>query len=275
MILLSLLLERQGEGAELIARLARVQNLSLTRLAAASDVQKASLLRYCKRQPGGYLSEDARDRVLKELGWQNGGLTSRRVHIWELMDVDDAEFLLATALGGKARLSLLAQHGDTRRIAVGVWGNAPMIVATEYALDGTKDDPLTSHIAGSFGSAKLDIDSRALDAARQSPKAFFKMFGSPDDSLASKGSGTIEVPTGVQELLDLGFSHSELNDMAEDFLAMRCRREASEMQARYERFFQYAHAATPSKPTPVWLKTGLERTARDRVAELAKRPLLR
>lgn len=272
MILLTLLLERQAEVAKLITTLARVQMLSLSRLAINSQVQKASLLRYCKGQEGGYLSTDARDRVLKVLGWEKGGLTPCRVHVWQLNDAEDARFLLGTALERRARLTVVAQSGSTRRLAVGVWNEVPLVIATDYAPSETNSDPLVTEVAGSFEPARsADLDARALDAARQSPKAFFRLFG-PRDELSGIGPSA-DIPAGVRELLALGFSRDEINAMAEDFLSRRCRSDPSEMEARYERYFQSCGSVVPSSPAPDWLKRGIKMTARNRVTELAERRL--
>lgn len=274
MIVLTFLLERQAEAAKLIATLARVQRLSLSRVAINGGVQKASLLRYCKGQEGGYLSADARDRVLKVLGWEKGGLTLRRVHVWQFTDAEDARFLLGTALERRAKVTVSAQHESARRLAVGVWNEVPLVIAADYPPGETNSDPLVTEVAGAFEPARSDdLDARALDVARQSPKAFFKLFGPRDEVSPPEIAPPANVPAGVQELLALGFSQKEINAMAEEFLARRCRRDPNEMEARYERYFQSIGSVIPSSPTPNWLQRGLKSTARDRVAELARRRL--
>ena len=65
MLMLMLSARQDAELGELISTLARLQGLSANKLAIACGVQKSALLRFCKGQQGGYLSVDARERVLK------------------------------------------------------------------------------------------------------------------------------------------------------------------------------------------------------------------
>ena len=170
MLMLMLLMQRDAEIGELISTMARVQGLSANKLAIASGVQKSALLRFCKGQEGGYLSVDAQERVLKQLGWEKMALSRRRVHVWQLSELADAQFVFGRALQNSAMLSFLKLRstGDTARVAVGVAGNAPFIAFATYELPPASIDPMIANSAGPYRRA-LDklADTGEIEVARQ------------------------------------------------------------------------------------------------------------
>ena len=231
-MLLLLLMHQDADVARLISALARVQGISAYRLAAKCGVQKSALLRFCKGEQGGYLSVEARERVLTELGWERDGLSPARVHTWKIADLDDAHFLFGIALQSRAKVSFLRVEGSSHlRIAVAVAGDAPIIVSTTYAIPPTMDDPMISKSAGSYPPAEGTFaDLRVLETVGQSPKSFFKFFRKQPVLLPGK-VGTSH-PDDLGRLTDLGFTESEIDALIEDFLSMQCRVDPLAMRER-------------------------------------------
>ena len=277
MLMLMLAAGQDAELGELISTMARVQGLSANRLAIACGVQKSALLRFCKGQQGGYLSVDARERVLKQLGWEKRALSRRRVHVWEFSELADAQFLFGRVLQNSAMLSFLKLRGtgDTARVAVGVAGDAPFIAFATYQVPVATIDPMIANSAGSYrpASRKL-VDTGEIELARQSPKEFFKVFGQRTGSTATKADTPISVveSAAMQRLVDLGFAEQEIDDLAEDFLSMQCRVDPLSMRKRLKAQWQSQALFHPSS-VELALEPGLDRAVETYVAEMAARPL--
>ena len=277
MLLLLLLTGQDAELGELISTMARVQALSANWLATACGVQKSALLRFCKGQPGGYLSVDARERVLKQLGWEKRALSRTRVHVWQLGELADAQFLFGRVLQKSAQLSFLKQRGtvDTARVAVGVAGDAPFIAFATYELSPAVVDPMIANSAGPYRPALGKLaDPGDVELARQSPKAFFKVFGGQAGSVyavAVKPLSVVESPA-MRLLVDLGFAENEMNDLAEDFLSMQCRSDPLSMRTRLRAQWQSRALLHLSSVEPA-LEPALDKALDISIAEMTARPL--
>ena len=276
MLMLMLSAGQDAELGELISTLARLQGLSANKLAIACGVQKSALLRFCKGQQGGYLSVDARERVLKQLGWEKRALSRGRVHVWELSELADAQFLFGRVLHNSAMLSFLNLRGtgNTTRVAVGVAGDAPFIAFATYELPPAAIDPMMTNSAGPYHPAfgKLS-DTGEIELARQSPKAFFKVFGEQTGSayaVADTPISVVEWPA-MQLLVDLGFAEHEMNELAEDYLSMQCRSDPLSMRKRLKAQWQ-SRALFRLPSVELALEPALEKAVDTYIADMAARP---
>ena len=276
MLMLMLLMQRDAEIGELISTMARVQGLSANKLAIASGVQKSALLRFCKGQEGGYLSVDAKERVLKQLGWEKMALSRRRVHVWQLSELADAQFVFGRALQNSAMLSFLKLRstGDTARVAVGVAGDAPFIAFATYELPTAAIDPMIENSAGPYRPALHKLaDTGEMELARQSPKAFFQFFGDHTglaDAIANARVSVVESPA-TQLLVDLGFTAVEMNDLAEDYLCMQCRSDPLAMRKRLKAQWQ-PRGLPHLSSVELALERALDKAVDTYIADMAARP---
>ena len=276
MLMLMLSAGQDAELGELISTLARLQGLSANKLAIACGVQKSALLRFCKGQQGGYLSVDARERVLKQLGWEKRALSRGRVHVWELSELADAQFLFGRVLHNSAMLSFLNLRGtgNTTRVAVGVAGDAPFVAFATYELPPAAIDPMMANSAGPYRPALGKLaDAGEIELARQSPKAFFEVFGEQTASayaVADKPASVVESPA-MQNLVDLGFAVHEMNDLAEDFLSMQCRSDPLSMRTRLRAQWQSRALLHLSSVEPA-LEPALDKAVDTYIADMAARP---
>ena len=276
MLLLLMLMGQDAELGLLISTMSRVQGLSANWLATACGVQKSALLRFCKGQPGGYLSAEARERVLKELGWEKRALSRRRVHVWQLGELADAQFLFGRVLQNSAQLSFLKPRGtgDTARVAVGVAGDAPFIAFATYELPPADIDPMIANSAGPYRPASgMLVDTAKIELAKQSPKAFFKVFGQQTGSTSAEADIPISVVVSpaMQRLVELGFAEHEINDLAEDFLSMQCRTDPLSMRERLKTQWQ-SRGPLPPSSVELALEPALDKSIETYVAEMAARP---
>ena len=275
MLMLMLAMGRDAELGELISTMARVQRLSANKLAIASGVQKSALLRFCKGQEGGYLSVDAQERVLKQLGWEKMALSRRRVHVWQFSELADTQFVFGRVLQNSAMLSFLKLRstGDTARVAVGVAGNAPFIAFATYELPPAAIDPMIANSAGPYRPAFDKIaDTGEMEVARQSPKAFFQVFGEHTgsaDAIADTSASVVESPMHL--LVDLGFTAVEMNDLAEDCLSMLCRSDPLVMRKRLKAQWQ-SRALFHLSSVELVLEPALEKAVDTYIADMAARP---
>ena len=276
MLMLMLAMGRDAELGELISTMARVQRLSANKLAIASGVQKSALLRFCKGQEGGYLSVDAQERVLKQLGWEKMALSRRRVHVWQFSELADTQFVFGRVLQNSAMLSFLKLRstGDTARVAVGVAGNAPFIAFATYELPPAAIDPMIANSAGPYRPAFDKIaDTGEMEVARQSPKAFFQVFGEQTGSayaVADTPISVVEWPA-MQLLVDLGFAEHEMNELAEDYLSMQCRSDPLSMRKRLKAQWQ-SRALFRLPSVELALEPALEKAVDTYIADMAARP---
>ena len=274
MLLLLTLPGHDAEVGKLISTMARVRGLSANRLAATCGVQKSALLRFCKGQQGGYLSAEARERVLAELGWERGALSREQVHVWQIGALDDAKFVFGHVLQNGATLSFLKppSPGTAARVAVGVTDEVPFIVFATYDLARDAEDPMVSNSAGPYRpAAGMLADARALEIAKQSPKAFSKVFAGPRATVAEVATSVFETPA-IKRLLDLGFAEHEINDLAEDFVSMQCRTAPASMRKRLLAQWQ-ANEIFRSSPIELRLKPAFKSAVDIYIAEMAVRPL--
>lgn len=276
MLMLLTVLRRDAELGELISTMARVQGLSANRLAIACGVQKSALLRFCKGQQGGYLSVEARERVLKHLGWEKKALSRRRVHVWQISGLADAQFVFGRVLQSSARLSFLKQRGsdDIARVAVGVAGDVPFIAFATYELPVAAIDPMIANTAGSYlpASGKF-ADTGEIELARQSTKQFYDVFGEPTESTCAVAETPISVveSPAMERLVDLGFAKHEIDDLAEDFLSMQCKSDPLSMRKRLKAQWQ-SQALLDLSSVKTALEPALDKAVDTYIADMAARP---
>lgn len=272
-MLLLLLMDQEADVARLISTLARVQGISAYRLAEKCGVQKSALLRFCKGQQGGYLSEEVRERVLAELGWEKEGLSPARVHTWKIADLDDAQFLFGIALQGRAKVSFLRVEGSSQlRIGVAVAGDAPIIVSATYGIPPKKDDPMISKSAGPYRpAAGLFADLRVLEAVGHTPKSFFKFFRKQPVFQPGQVGTSLPDDPALGRLANLGFEESEIDALVEDFLSMQCRVNPLAMRERLKAQWkgQEIWHSSPDRPG---LAAAMEGAVDTYLGERAARP---
>lgn len=279
MLLLSLLLANTQDIANLITVMARVQRLSLTRLAAESGVHKSQLLRFCKQEQGGYLSDAARQRILETLGWNQTGLSVKRVHTWRVDDIEDARFLFKRALQSSAAISQVAGAGnDVPRVAIGVSGGAPLIVSATYRIESPCEDPMTADTRPLYSDARdLAAASRVdLSVAQRSPKAFFDLFGSGHTVPATAPANDSTHESPLKSLYSFGFSNEQIRELAEDFITLQCRQHPLVMTARLveKLLLDEMTGQTRMGDHAKGLRQQLESAAKDVIASSASRPFV-
>lgn len=273
MLLLALSLARDADVATLITTLAKAQKRSIASVAAESQVQKSALLRFCNRSSGGYLSQDARDRVLSALGWSRAGPSAERVHVWRLEEVAEARFLFQRALDGQARLSEVKQHDAQQgaRLFVGAAAGAPMIVSATYSEDAGVD-PLIADVGPFVPEERGQLELPALGnlaKVQESPKAFFAYFGVPSGSLGEVAKPSSAPDSPLNSLHEMGFEDDLLNALVEDFITLQCKIDPVRMRARYIKQI-YGGPVLPDTFQKS-LRPGVEAAAEQAIDQLARR----
>jgi hypothetical protein len=194
------------------------------------------------------------------------------VHTWKIDRLDDAQFLLGLALQGRARLSLLEARGSNSiRIAVGVVGDTPLVVFATYDVPPNTEDPIIAKSMGPYEPATgIFVDLRVLEAARQSPKSFFKIFrerpSSP--SIDAKVASVLADSPALKRLADLGFEESAIDALVDDFLSMQCRVDPLSMRERLKKQWQAQH----SSPGELCIAAAMEGAVDTYLTERAARP---